>query len=199
MQLLIHKLQVELVHMRASRAIDRAKIVGRGDKGDLGYALFGKRLTLAEMHGVMSAQGHGAQKRALGRRLVIKLIQILVARVDKFGVHGVRLHIDAVPVLPFRAAQMLHRTAGDGFILFAIPKRLVFFEPTACRLIGRQMSRAENGQTKMPRAKDEDERAAAGADIATVPYKIIMQMIKHPLTDSGIEKFLKDWETVPQK
>lgn len=41
--------------------------------------------------------------------------------------------------------------------------------------------------------------AAAGADIATVPYKIIMQMIKHPLTDSGIEKFLKDWETVPQK
>ncbi len=41
--------------------------------------------------------------------------------------------------------------------------------------------------------------AAAGADIATVPYKIIMQMIKHPLTDSGIEKFLKDWETVPKK
>lgn len=41
--------------------------------------------------------------------------------------------------------------------------------------------------------------AAAGADIATVPYKIIMQMIKHPLTDAGIEKFLKDWETVPKK
>ncbi len=41
--------------------------------------------------------------------------------------------------------------------------------------------------------------ARAGADIATVPYKIILQMIKHPLTDAGIEKFLKDWETVPQK
>lgn len=41
--------------------------------------------------------------------------------------------------------------------------------------------------------------AATGADIATVPYKIIMQMIKHPLTDAGIEKFLKDWETVPKK
>lgn len=41
--------------------------------------------------------------------------------------------------------------------------------------------------------------AAAGADIATVPYKIIMQMIKHPLTDAGIEKFLKDWEAVPKK
>ena len=35
--------------------------------------------------------------------------------------------------------------------------------------------------------------ARCGADIATVPYKIIMQMIKHPLTDSGIERFMKDW------
>lgn len=38
--------------------------------------------------------------------------------------------------------------------------------------------------------------ALAGADIATVPYNVIMQMTKHPLTDSGIEKFLKDWEGV---
>lgn len=35
--------------------------------------------------------------------------------------------------------------------------------------------------------------ALAGSDIATVPYNVIAQMIKHPLTDSGIEKFLKDW------
>lgn len=38
------------------------------------------------------------------------------------------------------------------------------------------------------------EAALAGCDIATVPYKVIEQMIKHPLTESGIEKFLKDWE-----
>ena len=36
--------------------------------------------------------------------------------------------------------------------------------------------------------------AACGAHIATVPLKIILQMIKHPLTDSGIEKFMKDWK-----
>ncbi len=35
--------------------------------------------------------------------------------------------------------------------------------------------------------------ALAGAHIATVPYKVIMQMIKHPLTDAGIEKFQKDY------
>ncbi|WP_303849506.1 fructose-6-phosphate aldolase [Seleniivibrio woodruffii] len=33
-----------------------------------------------------------------------------------------------------------------------------------------------------------------GADIATIPYSVVMQMMKHPLTDLGIEKFLKDWE-----
>ena len=38
------------------------------------------------------------------------------------------------------------------------------------------------------------ECALAGADIATVPYKVICQMIKHPLTDIGIEKFKKDWK-----
>lgn len=38
------------------------------------------------------------------------------------------------------------------------------------------------------------EAAKLGADIATVPYNVIMQMLKHPLTDAGIEKFLKDWE-----
>ncbi|MGI6107688.1 MAG: fructose-6-phosphate aldolase [Lachnospiraceae bacterium] len=38
--------------------------------------------------------------------------------------------------------------------------------------------------------------ALAGADIATVPYKVLMQMIKHPLTDQGIEKFVRDYEAV---
>ncbi len=38
--------------------------------------------------------------------------------------------------------------------------------------------------------------ALAGADIATVPYKVIEQCIKHPLTDAGIEKFKKDYIAV---
>ena len=38
--------------------------------------------------------------------------------------------------------------------------------------------------------------ALAGADIATVPYKVIMQCIKHPLTESGIEKFKQDYIAV---
>ena len=38
--------------------------------------------------------------------------------------------------------------------------------------------------------------AKAGADIATVPYKVIEQCLKHPLTDIGIEKFVKDYTEV---
>ncbi len=40
--------------------------------------------------------------------------------------------------------------------------------------------------------------ALIGADIATVPFKVISQLVKHPLTDIGVEKFLADWEKVPQ-
>jgi transaldolase len=43
------------------------------------------------------------------------------------------------------------------------------------------------------------EAARMGAHIATIPYAVIAQLIKHPLTDIGLEKFLKDWEKVPKK
>jgi transaldolase len=43
------------------------------------------------------------------------------------------------------------------------------------------------------------EAAKMGAHIATIPYSVIIQLIRHPLTDIGIERFLKDWEKVPKK
>ena len=43
------------------------------------------------------------------------------------------------------------------------------------------------------------DAAKAGAHIATVPYNVIVQMTKHPLTDIGIQRFLKDWEGLEQK
>ena len=42
------------------------------------------------------------------------------------------------------------------------------------------------------------EAARMGAHIATIPFSVIEQLLKHPLTDIGIEKFLKDWEKVPK-
>lgn len=43
------------------------------------------------------------------------------------------------------------------------------------------------------------EAARLGAHVATIPYDVLKKMFKHPLTDSGIEKFLKDWEKVSKK
>jgi transaldolase len=39
------------------------------------------------------------------------------------------------------------------------------------------------------------QAALAGADIATIPFKVLQQMVHHPLTDKGIVQFKKDWET----
>jgi transaldolase len=42
------------------------------------------------------------------------------------------------------------------------------------------------------------EAAMLGADIATIPFGVIAQLAKHPLTDAGLEKFLADWKKVPK-
>ncbi len=42
------------------------------------------------------------------------------------------------------------------------------------------------------------EAALCGAHVATVPYNVLQQLLKHPLTDSGLKKFLEDWEKVPK-
>jgi transaldolase len=43
------------------------------------------------------------------------------------------------------------------------------------------------------------EAALIGADVATIPFKVLEQLIKHPLTDVGVKSFLADWEKVTKK
>ena len=47
--------------------------------------------------------------------------------------------------------------------------------------------------------QDVTDSAKAGAHIATIPYKVIVQMSKHPLTDAGIAKFMQDWNNTFNK
>jgi transaldolase len=42
------------------------------------------------------------------------------------------------------------------------------------------------------------DAALLGAHVATIPYKVLEQLLQHPLTDIGLERFLKDWEKVPK-
>lgn len=43
------------------------------------------------------------------------------------------------------------------------------------------------------------ESAKAGCHVATIPFKVLEQMFKHPLTDIGVQRFLEDWKKVPVK
>jgi transaldolase len=43
------------------------------------------------------------------------------------------------------------------------------------------------------------EAAMAGADIATMPYSVFKQLVKHPLTDIGLDKFLQDWKALQEE
>ncbi|HVI74853.1 MAG TPA: fructose-6-phosphate aldolase [Anaeromyxobacteraceae bacterium] len=43
------------------------------------------------------------------------------------------------------------------------------------------------------------EAARLGADVATIPFNVLEQLAKHPLTDIGLKKFLADWEKVPKE
>lgn len=42
------------------------------------------------------------------------------------------------------------------------------------------------------------DAALAGADVVTLPFKVFQMLVKHPLTDSGLQQFLEDWKKVPQ-
>jgi len=48
------------------------------------------------------------------------------------------------------------------------------------------------------RPLDLTAAARAGADIATVPYKVLVDALKHPLTDAGIARFIADWQAAKQ-
>jgi len=43
------------------------------------------------------------------------------------------------------------------------------------------------------------DAAKAGADVATMPYSVFLQLVKHPLTDIGLDKFLSDWKKLQQE
>lgn len=43
-----------------------------------------------------------------------------------------------------------------------------------------------------------EECALVGADVVTIPFKVLVQMYRHDLTDKGIKKFLEDWEKIPK-
>lgn len=137
-------------------------------------------------------------KQINNKNLVIKLPMTsqglcAVKKLSKMGVH-------TNVTLIFSAAQALLAARAGATYVSPFMGRLDDVGQSGVQLISdiAEIFRNHNIGTKIIAASTRspihvEDAAKAGAHIATVPYKVIMQMTKHPLTDAGIEKFLADW------
>jgi transaldolase len=111
---------------------------------------------------------------------------------------GIRTNV----TLCFNATQALFAARAGAFIISPFIGRIDDMGMDGMQLI-REISaiyRQHGITTKILAASIRHPRhiidaALAGADIATCPFKVLEQSMKHPLTDSGIEKFLADWKS----
>ncbi len=103
--------------------------------------------------------------------------------------------------LVFSAAQALLAARAGATYVSPFLGRLDDVGMEGMNLIGEivEMFDASNIETEIIAASIRNPihvtaAARMGCDIATVPMKVLLQMLNHPLTDNGIERFLKDWE-----
>ncbi len=111
---------------------------------------------------------------------------------------GVRCNV----TLCFNTAQALFAARAGALLISPFVGRIDDIAVDGMHLIREivDVYRQSNIETKVLSASIRHPRhiiesALAGADIATCPYTVLVQAMKHPLTDIGIERFLKDWQS----
>ena len=88
-------------------------------------------------------------------------------------------------------------TVANDLMIQGVASEIVLVDINKKKAAGEAMDIYQGAPFHSPAiVRSGDYSALAGADIATVPYKVIEQMTKHPLTDQGIEKFKKDYIAV---
>ena len=114
-----------------------------------------------------------------------------------FSAEGIKTNVTLV----FSSAQALMAAKAGATYVSPFVGRLDDIAQTGMDLISDIMTIFDNYgfQTEIIVASIRSpmhvmESALIGADVATIPYKVIAQLAKHPLTDIGMENFLKDWE-----
>ncbi|GAB4340160.1 MAG: fructose-6-phosphate aldolase [Desulfobulbaceae bacterium] len=150
----------------------------------------------------LDAEGMVREGRELAKmadNIVIKvpMIEEGLKAVRLFAAEGIRTNVTLV----FSATQaMLAAKAGAAFVSPFVG-RLDDISQRGMDLIGDIMTINRNYgfSTEVIVASIRNpvhvlEAALMGAEIATIPFKVIAQLAKHPLTDIGMEKFLADWE-----
>ena len=108
--------------------------------------------------------------------------------------------------LVFSAAQALLAARAGASYVSPFVGRLDALSHDGMHLVAEILTiyRNYNYQTKVIVAsvrhpKHVIDAALLGADAATIPYNVMMQLMKHPLTDSGLDAFLNDWAKLKQE
>jgi transaldolase len=123
------------------------------------------------------------------------------AAVKQLKKEGIRCNV----TLCFSANQALFAALAGAYIISPFVGRLDDISEDGMQVVRDtvEIYRQHNLETMVLAASIRHplhiiEAAKAGAHIATVPYKVLVQATQHPLTDKGIELFLKDWEKFQQ-
>ena len=155
---------------------------------------------------VISADAEGmiAEARELRRQLPDDRLTIKIPMTAE-GLKAVKVltaegfHTNVT--LVFSAAQALLAARAGATYVSPFVGRLDDISDNGCALIEEiaQIFRLHRIPTQIIAASIRSplhavNAAKAGSDIATIPYKVLMQMLAHPLTDAGIARFMADWQ-----
>ncbi len=141
----------------------------------------------------------GRELAKIHKNIVVKvpLIKDGLKAVKIFAQEGIRTNV----TLCFSASQAVLAAKAGAYIISPFVGRLDDISHNGMDIVSQivQIYGNYNYQTKVLVASVRHpihfiESAMLGADIATIPFKVIEQLIKHPLTDIGLEKFLSDWK-----
>jgi transaldolase len=141
----------------------------------------------------------GRKLAALDDNIVIKVPMIVegLKAVKQFAAEDIKTNVTLV----FSSAQALLAAKAGASFVSPFVGRLDDLAQNGMDLVSDIMTIYENYgyQTEVIVASIRHpmhvmEAALTGADISTIPFKVIAQLAGHPLTDIGIEKFLADWE-----
>ena len=136
---------------------------------------------------------------AIHDNIVVKIpmIEEGLKAVKRLSAEGIKTNVTLV----FSSTQALLAAKAGATFVSPFVGRLDDISLTGMELVGEIMTIYRNYgfTTEVIVASIRNpmhvvESAMIGADIATIPYKVIAQLAKHPLTDIGMEKFLADWE-----
>lgn len=119
-----------------------------------------------------------------GRRLVDEGIRINVTLVFSPAQAILAAEIGAYCVSPFLGR--VDDVSSDGMYLLS----------QICEIFDAQTYETEVLAASLRHPMHVVEAARLGADIATMPYDVFAKLIKHPLTDKGLDQFMKDWESL---